>query len=827
MQNAKCKMQIIIIVGLAMILFSMNNAFSNELILPLCADIDSVYITGGTTIGDTIFVHSIFTAKVSSKFNLGVRFGQGVRLLGTPDSVHLKFQKLQLDSNQTVNITTPFVITDTVNTLFSLSGFLDESQLAKLTNPRGPEKNTIFVSKWKNALGEPMFPNSSNTLDEPNTSQIDYKAGGEPELITLSQGSHKFSIKGKVTFINTFDNIEKGTFARVRLYFRAKHSNDPQTAIMLPNVVQNEYIQGVHYADCNEKGEYEFNFTTDFGSFSQVDYYIVVEKKNLGVDVFSIANHLEIPSMLNPAIKFRVFPYNGCSKSVDLTTTIHNYVDQNIMINPADGCFLRYCTLAKMFLKDRLNVSDYSQFPFNQNAVGDRLPPVRGQRMGSGPNGEYNSGDIYFVGAVSNQGIGHEYGHYVDHAMASFGSLHPLGGYDGGNNTEAFAMFFNGAFKAWNNAIYGNSYLDPSLGRHQQEEIDIIENAEFAPTYRWIETNRGWNMHKGWLPIASNPGGAFATFLSNLYDSQDEGRFTAEYLYYVWFNDVKYTFPTRGYNNDDIELGRLVFDLWIQQPNDTWEQFRDLVLANVSNYRLQTSITNMYNFLNTDNFNATLPNPAKCKISLDMNNKTLRFISGSYKYSDIDQDLLDTRDFTYSYGHWETYYVTKETSGSKIRTPFLITNTDKWNGYKDIPFSSIGFSDNNRLIECFAARSNDIPYDAQETWNPTIPDLAIPLPKVSLDNNLYSYNTSVYPNPVVKTTTVKINTLENSTANINIIDLSGNVVLSISNYKLNIGQNDIKFDISNFTSANYIIKIELLNEAGVSFNSNINIIKID
>ncbi len=207
------------------------------------------------------------------------------------------------------------------------------------------------------------------------------------------------------------------------------------------------------------------------------------------------------------------------------------------------------------------------------------------------------------------------------------------------NYLEAVAIFFTNAFNAWNNTVY-------------KEVFTSDNNLEFTP-YLITDTivngvrgslERGSNILRPWLC------GRYASFLWNLYDSKDEGVFTSDEQICWW--PVYYTsdgerdmireseegfhhFATRGYNNEDLEYGRFVFEWLDAQPGlPQFADFKYYVLSQEPNTHKQNSINRLYdNLVFSEDYPEIRPNPVSIngvsvvKIGNDNN---LQVISGSY-----------------------------------------------------------------------------------------------------------------------------------------------------------------------------------------------------
>ena len=530
-------MQIIIIVGLSMIFFSMNELSATTYPKLPSTSIDSLWFSGGTNIGDTCYLHTNLTSLVKAKFKVSTIFEGGIRALNQPDSIRLLETTQSIDSGISVEKVYPFIIIDTT-----------VKQIAFKTNientPNFINYETMNIKQGNVLQGETIDQLECENPDEDDDNNVGYFSE-DSYLTTPNENDNNdlitnFVIHGKVWFIDPTDSRKKGSMPRVRLYFRSKLNTTFPLRLSLPQSLANGYVSGVHYAECDTLGNYTFKVRLYKEELKNMVFLVFPEKENFAISLYSPACHIEIHKWGSQDV-FKTF-INYVIKDVSFSgNTVQNDVD--IQINPSDGLIMRYASLSKYFIKRRFDVQNYADLPFYPSLSGDKVPIIQVKRMNSwnSPAGRYDGTLIrYITKYLSKVVVSHEFGHYLDALMAS--SIYNTGNSD---NTEAFAMFFAQAFCAWNNGTFCNIYpnkdkKDPygNIIINKGEEIFLPNNTEIAPSYKQWDIyingyrNRGiiFSSNRAWLGDYEYSGAAYSCLLWNLYDMKCESdhKFTAD-----------------------------------------------------------------------------------------------------------------------------------------------------------------------------------------------------------------------------------------------------------------------------------------------------------
>ena len=266
---------------------------------------------------------------------------------------------------------------------------------------------------------------------------------------------------------------------------------------------------------------------------------------------------------------------------------------------------------------------------------------------------------------------------------------------------------------------------------------------------------------------------------------------------------------SKGRDNEDIELGRTVFDLWASNPNLSFTQFKNLVI-NQTNID-DNAVNNLFDYLNTNEYPSVKSNPpAPNSIYDNTVSRTISINTGSYLDADakqyyeyINKDRVHDATKSWDFGNQENQYFIYN-NNSLINTLY-INSSDYDSGIMAVPYSGIGAS--NTTLEVKANR-----YYPTENINRTSSTGKIfymPLLKqINFDNSDLNFSAYLYPNPCENSTSLNINSSFVSDFNIKIINILGAEVYTQSANTFFIGQNEIKLNTSNLSSGCYTIIVD-------------------
>ncbi len=845
MQNAKCKMQIVIFIGIAMLLCSINSSFAYTPSRLQSTSIDTLFITGGSNIGDTINVTTRIKSLISTNIKYGFIFSCGVKPVSLPDSIHsISFSQF-LDSGNTVQKTISLIITDT---LANIAVNTNLKPLAKLLDfePMNLIQGKILT----------LFGNTTLNLENPNSDDdlticTDGEALSLPALIDGEQ-TVNLEISGKVLFVDPTDNRTKGAITKLRLYLKPKFNPElpVYSLLRLPQpLLNNEYIKGVHWTETDSIGNYSFFVKASAEAIKDLVYIVVVEKENFAIKLISPSNHISINPLRTNTPNFRVFD-SYRMREARLTNPItgetsYRHENIDIFINPADGFIFRYASLSKYFLKRRFDVQNYSQLPFNTNTTGDKIPQIITNRFNTlkTPGGSFNTDLNYHTFQLNNNYIAHEYGHYFNWILMNALADPSC------ENYEGFPIFFSQAFRAWNNGtfceIYHNLDEKDSFGNtifNKGEEIYLSYNTEVAPSYKqWDIYNpfpngyqkRGllFSSNRSWLETTDGgySGGAFSCFLWGLYDMKCEPdhKFTADcILSYAPYEDSQtILYYSKGRDNEDIELGKAVFELWVQNPFLNMEQFKNIII-NQPNINID-AVNNYYNYLNTmEQENLVKPNPpSPNSIYVNTISRTINIFSGSYldanakQYYEYFKNSVKYASHEWDFGNQEKQCLIY--NNNSLISTLNISANDYNNGVVSVPYSSIGAY--NTSLDVKANRY--YPIQNVNRTSSTAKTFFMPMLKhIEFESSDLNFSAFLYPNPCESNTTLNINSSFVSDFNLKIIDVLGNQVYYQNNTFFK-GNNSININVNNLTSGQYTIIIDFNDLDNIKHILELNFIK--
>lgn len=424
--------------------------------------ITEISVDGDPYVGDTIQLNASFRVNHSGTFTYNLQYSDAISPVNLSEEYGIIADSVEADSG------------DVIQTSYDLT--VNKAGISDLT----------FSTLSKQHI--PTFNDYSN-------SRLRIKSGSNPEILSpnfdddevevfnqavpyWSEGTNSVDIKGEIRFYDEWMyNSAKGAFNTVWLWF--VNPNNPNTLYHPVSTFGGGYIEGTHFAKCNEEGYYEFNF-----SFNQsvdipeeLEIWIFIAKNNDAVKLYSPSDHLKINLLDEPNSIRTLLTIDKID--IDQQADNHNYNfydipdtdndNHTIIIDPLDGQAFRYATLSRMFIKERFDVADYSDLPFNEGYSDGRLPMVELEIKPGGFDASYSNKFIHVQPFWTRSVIiFHEYGHYLDHCM------HPEGLDNGGCgsslNTEAFAMFYSSCVGAWSN----NKFDDRFAQR---------DNCEMGPFY--------------------------------------------------------------------------------------------------------------------------------------------------------------------------------------------------------------------------------------------------------------------------------------------------------------------------------------------------------
>ncbi len=599
-------------------------------------------------IGDTITISAKFKSEKCTNAHSVFIFSENIKPVSYQGDSLFLYENIYLDSGVVYTKSYDVILNSVGISSISLGASLPSTSFAPHQNDI---QNRIIKADMSGMFSWTFSDN--DFLGDTYTEDIDPNwpgLTGIPNRRIVYRGAAKFIDVNGDNYRRPYYRY-KSAYTIARIWFKLPNDNTLYHPVPLSN---GEYIEGVHYAKCDDNGNFEFDisFDKDFPVSDGVKIVIMIQKNNEAINLESGTGHYEVnlddglSTILNLMYNFQEFDVNTYQNEQYFLKNDWPDVDQDnslFKIHWADGPALRYCTLSRRFVKERFDVQDYSQLPFSlptEDVVIYKNYPFAGKY-----NNRTNwSGPIHFkYNKQTIMVVSHEYGHYVDHAMDDF--------YFVGNpeNTEGFAMFFSAAVAAYCNNKFG-------------DDFGFIDNCEMAPFYyvTWdsdpSNSVRFGNMNKTLSNVNMSK---FASYLWQVYDSKNDGYFMAN-SYFGCQDDIN------GYNNDDFEnFGKQLFEIWIDYPNGYAINFHNYLKNRLLTQDEQDALDRIYECMDFDNdgvFGNIYPTQPKdiSYQNIDVNNYQIMWESGSYEnasYSRVDRGISSGQA---NFRNFEDGYVIEE-----------------------------------------------------------------------------------------------------------------------------------------------------------------------
>ena len=633
----------------------------------------SVIADSIVNIGDTIKLRLNVISLQEDSATVYLHASKGLHILNN-DSTFYQL-RINTDTNSIQNIEIRLIIDSIQNCFFEL----------------------VTVSDFNNGLNENIISNRGEFLIN-GGNQLVFNSQYDNEDATIStiqyseptciiQNNHHIKVKGKVTFLDW--NEPKSFYASGNTLAAYPRRKSPKTTAWIffrttnyPNQFShplkfdqatNKPIKGIHYVECVEGANFnestgEFLFEFDYNPLSlycqsnenmTVEIYLAKEneatKLNCGNDNIKVTN---LPNPFNNDNELKLYPTkyfsitytNGVPQNIDIS-----YITKpelNIELPWDEGSIFRYMTISREFIKDTYNNTSL-EFSDNRKVEQCNTNLLWEASGTSNPGACYWLGtkniDIYkyYNGKDDNYSnckvIAHEYGHYFDYTLTSFGH----------NENEGFALFFSYAANVWMKNSFGDLFgID-----------DDCEIGPFCTYYKddaiftkgGISYNRFGNITKLGVPDVNSC--RFACYLWNIYDSKSDQPFSP-------ISDWD------GMANDDVEdLRQDLMNFWIEKPlsGNSFSTFNTSFVNKYSaNKKLQNSIQAIFDFMD---FPSNSSNPS-------LENVTPRMKSPNIQNMNYSTNLINNQVFVkFSWGSDISY----------INIPFEW----EYNNYKFVyPFSN-------------------------------------------------------------------------------------------------------------------------------------------
>ena len=487
---------------------------------------------------DTIRSSATFTTEVSGNALVGIIFPEGV-------------VPVDVDSGETVRLDTMYLDSGQVYTkeyyLFAATEGI--SGVEFLIKHRGEYPDEVVDY----AQNIDIFDSRLRPVILIGEDENDDCIGTKTEIIQAiggTGGPTTFNISGRVVFHDwkepsTTSNYprEKSAFNVVRLWFR----KDPYLLFRNyyhPVELNNgEYIEGVHYAVCDDDGYFNFNFSINQNLNTGENWSLDIRvcKENEAIELFSGSEHYKVYMADNSVQRIHIGDKKKKSFTLDpsLISYNFNFNDDPIILYCDEGYIYRHAEIARRFIHTRFG----GTAPFD-------IPQLDANLLDEGSRNNYHDYQNYQYINIQKRYkriIYHEYGHYIQHAMENF-----IGRLNGSTIAyEGWADFFSDNVDSWAHNMY-------------DEVIYINETLEASPFFydesgqrygHWAKADNTYQIK--YLMLAS--------FLENLYDGYGVSVYKAQVFGDMENDDISgydqeiYDFFEeyfRTHSNDNIPAGQ-------------------------------------------------------------------------------------------------------------------------------------------------------------------------------------------------------------------------------------------------------------------------------
>ena len=518
-------------------------------------------ISAVPVVGDTITVTFGFTSNITDSVNIGIRFSSAIKPLGWSGDDFEDLNTTFVEEDSVYSIDFEMEVLDEGYTLFELIGktrvpltshndYVKKCQLVR----SGINDGNIFLKL------DPDDDVARMTFDEVINDTLGGTGGTTNIKVSGNIYYHDDQGNTNIYADKTTSGDELPTFPEVRIWFHdaTKIVNDEEYYDLIHPVAlqSNSYIEGTHYAFCDENGDYEFDFNMS-GSIPDNTYEIWVFpcKENKELILESPTDHFNVnmtSPLTNQDERILFFQSDACYKSglIGSVSSI-DYSDIDLKLPSQDGALLRYVQLANKHWNDRYD----NYLPFF--SLG-KLRRIEGTvKRGPGSARWSIQTNIRFDPVEARKRVVyHEFTHCIHGYMAN-------------NNSEFYGI---GKFQE-GIADFGSEITDQWGSNYDDDEIyQISFSSEQSP---FLYTNDTLPIRFANLPhygyhddeetIENYKKTQFHCYLYNFYDSYDEGDFTG----------TNY----EGKENDDVsDIVEELFDYlhYISDPlNDLDDEYRE------------------------------------------------------------------------------------------------------------------------------------------------------------------------------------------------------------------------------------------------------------
>lgn len=622
-------------------------------------------------LGDTINIEVQYSSIIQGEATIALMRNGGVHIIGEDTTLKGNFEKITLDTNiiytKSYKVVVDTIADANIEVVIKyhklLPGYSDFDRGPVVIIGK-PDPCALYVTIAGSA-------GSGSSCTPENVDQIDNQCKtynfipppycASPQLDT----SRIVHISGNVAFndwnepartdeVGNLQIRKKSPYTEVWLFFREVVPCFIGNSLYHPKEYGvNGPIEHVHFAKCDDNGNFFFDFHFDslqlkcLDSTKKYEAVLFVAKENEALWLESPTNHWKILGPYNsyrqpnPA-HIRIFTI---SPGVIKSDKDFNFIGlHNFELDAFDGSVFRHTTLSRRFMQDRYSLTDeqFSNFGLYQ------LHVIR--KNNSDPFFWHSPDNHFVINNLDNCGsriVSHEYGHYIDYVLMQQGF---------GPILEGWATFYSWIYRAWVNNKY-NDYIDT-----------LIDNCELGPFCSYTNIDQYDNITKHGERFGNInkeiPDARFACFLWNIYD----GISTDNFQYFSY----------KGRDNDDIHgLEISILDHYLESLGTTIPlTFKNNFISNYTNSDplLAESIDSLYNFMHFDMGDSDVEVD---DLHINMKSPNLDF---TYEFTNGEVVTLDWSQ-TNSYNH--SIPDDMIIKGAKITTTYHFANyNNKENGVR-------------------------------------------------------------------------------------------------------------------------------------------------
>ena len=357
------------IVLILLLIFSINNL---ECFSPLDSasfEITNIQIAGTTRIGDTIQLNVNFNTIVNDSIFVYLHYSNLVKPLGATGSNNYIMEKIAID---TIN---PNQLT--FNLKCEATGYTDLEVV--LFDPKKPEMYSSF-QQAKVGLELKPFPEIGNIV---------YNVVNPIEVYTeyytqFGVADCDVAISGKVTYLDKdapgpdieLNGVQqRGAFNKVRVWLHFTNQNTENLYLLAPLDPINGYIEGVHYANCDDQGNYAFNLDNIYLPLTSTPYELIVAVAQENDVIRFTPGSYELTRdsvILGGGNYINIFPSeeNKIRLSVEPDPMVPSiFTDMDIIIPSREGSIFRWTAIEQNLILDRFDVSEPELLPFDWERI--------------------------------------------------------------------------------------------------------------------------------------------------------------------------------------------------------------------------------------------------------------------------------------------------------------------------------------------------------------------------------------------------------------------------------------------------------------------------